>query len=86
MKYIATEQAREEIEKTNGNEFVLHYTKKDGSFRRIVCRLSIMRGGEENRISIYDTESAGVRVIYVSSIIAILFKGDCCYVNKEKVD
>ncbi len=64
------------IKNTNGKFFVVEFIKKDGSIRKMICRLGVkkhLKGGNKttpnNCITVYDVINKGYRCFYPDTII-----------------
>ena len=74
--------------------FSVEFVKKDGSLRKMVCRLGVKKGvkgvgmsydpTEKGLLCVYDMQKLAFRMISLKTIIKIQIKGEILY-NREAV-
>jgi len=91
--YKAIEEIRSRAEDTI---FSCHFIKKDGSLRKMVCRLGVQKGvkgvgmsydpTEKGLLCVYDMQKLAFRMINLRTIVRLQIKGEVLYERKaEKV-
>jgi hypothetical protein len=82
-KYMS--KVRELLEKSNGKIFTVEFVKKDGSLRRMNCRLGVTKhlaGGElrykaedYNLMPVFDVQAKGYKMICLDTVKSIRLDG-----------
>jgi hypothetical protein len=86
MNKITQEMAEKLIKSTNGRIFSAIFTKKDGSDRKMVCRLGVtkhLKGGEQSfepadfdMITVFDVQKKGYRMVRVDTLKSVSVDGE----------
>ena len=86
MKIITQENAVKLIKSTEGRNFTVSFTKKDGTHRKMNCRLGVtkhLKGGElaydpaeYDLITVFDVQKNGYRMINVDTLEEVAIDGE----------
>lgn len=86
MKTITQENAVKLIKSTEGRIFTVEFTKKDGSHRKMNCRLGVtkhLKGGElayepseYDLITVFDVQKGGYRMISIDTLQQVAVDGE----------
>lgn len=78
MEHVATvSQMRALLDSTNGKIFSVHFIKKDGSLREMVCRNEVVKGtsggvaGHAHKpelYTVYDVQAQGFRCVNLTTV------------------
>lgn len=81
MKILNVNELREAINETKGKFFSVEFTKKDGSYRKMLCRTGVkkhLKGGElpydpieKMLLPVYDVQKQAYRTIPLNRVHAI---------------
>ncbi len=90
QRFVRRCQVREILLSADHTIFYASFIKKDGTIRRIKCRLKVkkhLKGGElgyspkeKGLLSVYDVENMGYRMINLRTIDTFSVKGESYYV------
>ena len=85
MIRVTVEYAQKLIEGTNGLIFTATFTKRNGSKRKMNCRVGVKRGikgvgmaydaSEHDLISVFDVKKRAYRAVRLDTLTQIDFKG-----------
>ncbi len=79
------QELRNKIHSTNGKIFSTRFVKKDGSERKMVCRLGVkkhLKGGDsttahkQNLVTVFDLQKKAYRCINLETVIEISLEKD----------
>lgn len=86
MKQIDTTKAEKLIKKTKGQVFTAVFTKKDGTVKKMNCRLGVSKGVNGNGlaynpadydlITVWDMKAQDYRMINLKTLTALQIKGE----------
>lgn len=82
---ITLKEAKKEIFKTKGKIFKATFRKKDGTFRKMVCRLGVKKDlkgkglkfnpDKYNLLSVYDMEKQAYRFVNLNTLMYLTLAG-----------
>jgi hypothetical protein len=85
MKQIDTDKALNLIKKTNGRVFTAIFTKKDGTSRKMNCRLGVQKDltgqglaynpADYDLITVFDMKAKGYRMLNLQTLTALQING-----------
>lgn len=94
MKPITSKKAVELIKATDGKIFKVTFRKKDGTFRRMNCRLGVQKDltgkgmaykpEDYNLMTVYDMEKEGYRMINLNTLLYVTVGGVKYQVEDKK--
>lgn len=86
MKLVDRKQALDLMKSTNGKIFSVVFVKKDGTDRKMNCRLGVKKGvkgiglkfnpSEYDLLTVYDLQKSAFRMISLKTLRAIQINGE----------
>lgn len=86
-------EVRNIIEESKGTIFSVNFIKKDGTERKMVCRLNVkagLRGGKSttshktNLITVYDMQNKGYRNVNLDTVLTVKVRNKVYNVRKKE--